>query len=113
MSRVIALDAETTGISHRLGHRVIEIGAVELIDGQLTGCQFKTYLQPQRMVGWGAERVHGVNDAVLVRKPRSSSKVAELLGFLRGSEMTAHNATFDLGFLDNQLHLASIPGTQA
>ncbi|KAG1279653.1 hypothetical protein G6F64_014566 [Rhizopus arrhizus] len=105
MSRIVALDTESTGISHRLGHRVIEIGAVELIDGQLTGRQFHTYLQPQRKVDWGAQRVHGISDAMLVGKPLFSSKAAELLAFLRGSEMVAHNATFDVGFLDNELRL--------
>lgn len=113
MSRIVALDTETTGISHRLGHRVIEIGAVELIDGQLTGRQFHTYLQPQRKVDWGAQRVHGISDAMLVGKPLFSSKAAELLDFLRGSEMVAHNATFDVGFLDNELRLSGIPGTLA
>ena len=113
MSRIVALDTETTGISHRLGHRVIEIGAVELIDGQLTGRQFHTYLQPQRRVDWGAQRVHGISDAMLVGKPLFSSKAAELLDFLRGSEMVAHNATFDVGFLDNELRLSGIPGTLA
>jgi DNA polymerase-3 subunit epsilon len=113
MSRIVALDTETTGISHRLGHRVIEIGAVELIDGQLTGRQFHTYLQPQRRVDWGAQRVHGISDAMLVGKPLFSSKAAELLEFLRGSEMVAHNATFDVGFLDNELRLSGIPGTLA
>ena len=113
MSRIVALDTETTGISHRLGHRVIEIGAVELIDGQLTGRQFHTYLQPQRSVDWGAQRVHGISDAMLVGKPLFSSKAAELLEFLRGSEMVAHNATFDVGFLDNELRLAGMPGSLA
>lgn len=108
MSRIVALDTETTGISHRLGHRVIEIGAVELIDGQLSGRQFHTYLQPQRKVDWGAQRVHGISDAMLVGKPLFASKAAELLEFLRGSEMVAHNATFDVGFLDNELRLAGI-----
>ena len=69
-----------------------------LIDGQLTGRQFHTYLQPQRKVDWGAQRVHGISDAMLVGKPLFSSKAAELLEFLRGSEMVAHNATFDVGF---------------
>lgn len=113
MSRIVALDTETTGISHRLGHRVIEIGAVELIDGQLSGRQFHTYLQPQRRVDWGAQRVHGISDVMLVGKPLFSSKAAELFDFLRGSEMVAHNATFDVGFLDNELRLSGIPGTLA
>lgn len=62
---------------------------------------------------WGAQRVHGISDAMLVGKPLFSSKAAELLEFLRGSEMVAHNATFDVGFLDNELRLSGIPGTLA
>lgn len=108
MTRVIALDTETTGISHRLGHRVIEIGAVELVDGRSTGRQFHTYLQPQRAVDWGAQRVHGITDAMLVGKPLFASVVDELLDFLDGAEIVAHNATFDVGFLDNELRLAGI-----
>ncbi len=105
MTRLVALDTETTGISHRLGHRVIEIGAVELVDGRVTGRQFHTYLQPQRAVDWGAQRVHGISDAMLVGQPLFASKAGELLDFLRGSEVVIHNATFDVGFLDNELRL--------
>ena len=108
MSRVIALDTETTGISHRLGHRVIEIGAVELVDGRSTGRQFHTYLQPQRAVDRGAQRVHGITNAMLVGKPLFANVAGELLDFLSGAEMVAHNATFDVGFLDNELRLAGI-----
>ena len=110
MQRVISLDTETTGISHRLGDRVIEIGAVEVIDGRISGRQFHTYLQPQRSVNWRAQRVHGISDAMLVGKPLFASKATELLDFLGGSEMVAHNASFDVGFLDNELRLAGIPG---
>lgn len=110
MTRLITLDTETTGISHRMGHRVIEIGAVELIDGCITGRQFHTYLQPERAVDWGARRVHGISDAMLVGQPLFASKAAALLDFLGGSEMVAHNASFDVGFLDNELRLAGIPG---
>lgn len=108
--RQVALDTETTGISHRLGDRVIEIGAVELIDGQLTGRQFHTWLQPQRAVDWRATQVHGITDQMLVGRPLFADKAGELLDFLAGSEMIAHNATFDVGFLDNELRIAGIPG---
>lgn len=106
MSRVVALDTETTGMSHRMGDRVIEIGAVEMIDGQLTGRQFHTYLQPGRAVHWAAQRVHGISDAMLVGQPLFAHKAAELLDFIRGSEVVAHNASFDIGFLDNELRLS-------
>ena len=99
MSRIVALDTETTGISHRLGHRVIEIGAVELIDGQLTGRQFHTYLQPQRRVDWGAQRVHGISDAMLVGKPLFSSKAAELLDLRIPSQRGLHGALKDAHLL--------------
>ena len=113
MSRIVALDTETTGISHRLGHRVIEIGAVELVDDRITGRQFHTYLQPQRPVDWGAQRVHGISDAMLVGKPLFAHKAAEFLDFIRGSEVVAHNASFDVGFLDNELRLTGIAATLA
>ncbi len=109
MSRVVALDTETTGISHRLGDRVIEIGAVELVDGQVTGRQFHTCLQPGRAIHWAARRVHGISDAMLVGKPRFADRAGDLLDFLAGAEMVAHNASFDVGFLDNELRLAGHP----
>lgn len=105
MTRIIALDTETTGISHRMGDRVIEIGAVEIIDGHVTGRQFHTYLQPGRAVHWAAQRVHGISDAMLVGQPLFAHKAGELLEFIHGSELVAHNAPFDVGFLDNELRL--------
>ncbi len=108
--RQVALDTETTGLSHRLGDRVIEIGAVELVDGQVTGRQFHTYLQPGCAIHLGARRVHGITDEMLVGKPLFSDKAGDLLGFLADSEMVAHNAAFDVGFLDNELRIAGIPG---
>ena len=113
MNRIVALDTETTGISHRLGHRAIEIGAVELVDGRITGRQFHTYVQPQRAVDRGAQQVHGISDAMLVGKPLFAHKATELLDFLRGSEVVVHNASFDTGFLDNELRLAGITGPLA
>lgn len=110
MSRVIALDTETTGISHRSGHRVIEIGAVELVGSQMTGRQFHTYLQPQRRVDPGALRVHGITDAMLAGKPLFAEKAIEFLDFISGAEVVAHNAPFDVGFLDNELQLAGHSG---
>lgn len=110
LNRLVCLDTETTGISHRLGERVIEIGAVELVNGQLTGRQFHTYLQPNREIHWGAQRVHGISNAMLVGKPLFAHKAGELLEFLTGAEMVAHNATFDVGFLDNELRLIGMGG---
>ena len=70
-------------------------------------------MQPQRAVDWGAQQVHGISDAMLVGKPLFAHKATELLDFLRGSEVVAHNATFDTSFLDNELRLAGIAGTLA
>jgi len=111
MSRTVALDTETTGISHRMGDRVIEIGAVELIDGRLTGREFHTYLQPGRAIHWAAQRVHGISDAMLRGKPVFADRALALLAFLDGAELVAHNATFDVGFLDNELRLSGIQTT--
>lgn len=113
MSRVVLLDTETTGISHRMGDRIIEIGAVEMVDGQLTGREYHTYLQPDRPVHWAARRVHGISDAMLVGKPRFASQAESLLDFVRGSEMVAHNAAFDTGFIDSELRLMGHGSTLA
>ena len=113
MTRIVTLDTETTGISHRMGDRVIEIGAVEVVDGRVTGRQFHTYLQPNRPIHWAAQRVHGISDAMLAGTPRFSHKAAELLDFVRGAEVIAHNATFDTGFLDNELRLSGHATTLA
>lgn len=113
MNRVVTLDTETTGMSHRLGDRVIEIGAVELIDGRITGRQFHTYLQPHRNVHWAAQRVHGISDAMLLGQPTFASKAGELLDFLHGAEVVAHNASFDTGFLNNELHISGHATTLA
>ncbi|WP_132999421.1 DNA polymerase III subunit epsilon [Luteimonas arsenica] len=105
MTRIVTLDTETTGLSARLGHRIIEIGAVEVMDGRITGRQFHTYLQPGRAVDPGARRVHGISDDMLVGKPAFADRAGELLDFVRGSEVVIHNAPFDTGFLDHELHL--------
>lgn len=91
-----------------MGDRVIEIGAVELVDGRITGRQFHTYLQPNRAIHWAAQRVHGISDAMLVGKPLFIDRALALLAFLDGAEVVAHNASFDVGFLDNELRLSGI-----
>lgn len=103
LMRQIILDTETTGIGHEQGHRVIEIGCVELIDRKLTGKHFHTYLNPQRLVDEGAFRVHGISDEFLKDKPLFSDKVSEFLQFVGGSELIIHNAPFDMGFLNSEL----------
>ncbi len=101
--RQVVLDTETTGLEPGEGHRVIEIGALELNDRQLTGRRFHTYLNPERSVEAGALAVHGINDEFLRDKPLFSEIVGELLEFIRGSELVIHNAPFDLGFLNQEI----------
>jgi DNA polymerase-3 subunit epsilon len=101
--RQVVLDTETTGIGHEQGHRVIEIGCVELIDRKLTGKHFHVYLNPQRLVDEGAFRVHGISDEFLQDKPLFAEKVSEFLQFVGGAELIIHNAPFDMGFLNSEL----------
>lgn len=101
--RQIVLDTETTGIGHEHGHRVIEIGCVELVERKLTGKHFHVYLNPQRLVDEGAFRVHGISDDFLKDKPLFSDVVSEFLQFIGGAELIIHNAAFDVGFLNSEL----------
>jgi DNA polymerase-3 subunit epsilon len=101
--RQIILDTETTGIGHEQGHRVIEIGCVELIDRKLTGKHYHVYLNPLREVDEGAFRVHGISSEFLKDKPLFSDIVSEFLQFVGGSELIIHNAAFDVGFLNSEL----------
>lgn len=101
--RQIILDTETTGIGPELGHRVIEIGCVELFDRKLTGRHYHVYLNPQREVDEGAFRVHGISTEFLRDKPLFVDVVAEFLEFVSGAELIIHNAPFDMGFLNSEL----------
>lgn len=110
--RQIVLDTETTGMPVTEGHRIIEIGCVELIDRKLTGREFHYYINPQREVDPGAFAVHGLSTEFLYDKP-TFSKIAEpLLLFLSGTELIIHNAAFDLGFLNHEFNLTN-PGFTA
>jgi len=101
--RQIVLDTETTGLEHREGHRIIEIGCVEMVERRLTGRNFHVFLNPERGVEGDALLVHGITDEFLADKPRFAEVVDELLEFIRGSELIIHNATFDVGFLNAEL----------
>lgn len=101
--RQVILDTETTGIGHEHGHRVIEIGCVELIDRKLTGKHYHVYLNPQREVEEGAFKVHGISTEFLRDKPLFSDVVSEFLQFIGGAELIIHNAPFDVGFLNSEL----------
>ena len=103
MTRQIVLDTETTGLDAAQGHRIIEIGAVEIIDRRLTGNHFHEYLQPDREVDAGAIEVHGITNEFLADKPRFESVAEHFLRFVDGAELVIHNAAFDIGFIDAEL----------
>jgi DNA polymerase-3 subunit epsilon len=100
MLRQIILDTETTGLSPEEGHRIIEVGCLELVNRRLTGNSFHRYVNPQRSIDAGAEQVHGISQTFLIDKPLFSEIVEEWLEFVRGAELIIHNAPFDVGFLN-------------
>ncbi|MEZ5463080.1 DNA polymerase III subunit epsilon [Dokdonella sp.] len=104
--RQVVLDTETTGLEVKKGHRVIEIGCVELLERRPSGRTFHTFLNPDRAIDEGARAVHGIDDAFLHDKPRFRDIANEFLEFVAGAEIIAHNAGFDEGFLDAELRLA-------
>ena len=112
--RQIVLDTETTGLEPADGHRIIEIGCVELVDRRLTGNTYHQYIQPDRQIDAGAIEVHGITNEALADKPRFADIAAEFLEFISGAELVIHNAPFDVGFIDHEFALlAEPPGTVA
>ena len=103
--RQIILDTETTGLETAQGHRVIELGCVELLNRRLTGNHFHYYLAPDRDIDLGAEEVHGITKEFLKDKPKFRDVVDEFMEFARGAEIIIHNAPFDVGFLNYELEL--------
>ena len=101
--RQIVLDTETTGLSVEEGHRVIEIGCLEIRDRRLTGQKFHRYLNPEREIDAGALEVHGISRAQLNDAPRFADIVVDFIEFVRGAELIIHNAPFDVGFIDGEL----------
>lgn len=101
--REVVLDTETTGIEVREGHRIIEIGCVELLDRRLTGRHFHVYINPEREVEDGAFQVHGISDEFLADKPLFADVADEFMDFIRGAQLVIHNAAFDVGFIDAEL----------
>ncbi len=101
--RWIILDTETTGLDPAYGHRVIEIGAIEVVNRTITGRDFHTYLKPDRDSDPGALNVHGLTTEFLSDKPLFEEKIDELLAFIDGAELIIHNAPFDLKFLNAEL----------
>lgn len=103
--RQVVLDTETTGLDPAQGHRIVEVGCVEMVDRRLTGRHFHHYINPGRPVDEGAVEVHGLTDAFLADKPSFAQLADEFLAFVRDAELIIHNAPFDLAFLDAELAL--------
>lgn len=101
--RQVVLDTETTGIDPRQGHRIVEIGCVELVNRRLTGRHYHQYICPDRRVDPEAVAVHGITDEFLMDKPRFNEIVDDFITFVEGAELVIHNAPFDVGFLDAEL----------
>ncbi len=106
--RQVVLDTETTGLSPRDGHKIIEIGCVELINRRLTKNTFHVYINPDREIDAGAIEVHGITNGFLQDKPRFHDIADDYLAFTKGAELIIHNAPFDVGFLNHELAL--LPG---
>ena len=107
MQRQIILDTETTGLDPKSGHRVIEIGCIELVNRKFTGEQYHIYLNPDRDSDEAALAVHGLTSEFLSDKPRFKDIYEEFLKFISGSELLIHNAEFDVNFLDHEIKLLS------
>lgn len=101
--RQIVLDTETTGLEPSQGHKIIEIGCVELVNRRLTGKHYHQYIQPNREIDEGAMAVHGITNEFLQDKPVFADIVHDFLGFIGDSELVIHNAPFDVCFLDSEL----------
>ena len=104
--RLIILDTETTGLEPKQGHRLIEVGALEMVNRRLTGKSFHEYVQPERDVPMEAQAVHGITEEFLADKALFSTIADQFIEFITGAELIIHNAPFDLGFLDNELAIA-------
>ena len=106
--RQIILDTETTGLDPALGHRIIEIAAVEIVNRRFTDKHYHQYLNPEREVDAGAMEVHGITGEFLADKPRFRDVAQEMLEFMEGAELIIHNAPFDVAFLDHELALLEL-----
>ena len=103
--RQIVLDTETTGLEPGDGHRIIEIGCVELVNRKLTGNHYHQYIKPQREIDEGAIEVHGITNEFLADKPLFEDVAEQFLEYIDGAELVIHNAPFDVGFIDHELKL--------
>lgn len=107
--RQIVLDTETTGLATAQGHRIIEIGCIEMVNRRFTGREYHRFLNPEREIDEGAEAVHGMSRADLENQPRFSDIADEFLEFIKDGELVIHNAEFDIGFLEYELDLMKYP----
>lgn len=105
MSRQVFIDTETTGFDYKIGNRIIEFGAVEVIDRRITGNNLHFYCNPNYKVEAGALAIHGLTNEFLADKPLFEDKVDEMIEFLRGAEVIIHNAAFDVPFINWELSL--------
>lgn len=110
MNRQILLDTETTGLDPKSGHRVIEIGCVEIINRKFTGSEFHTYLNPERQIDEEAEKIHGLSFEFLSDKPKFYEVLDKFLEYIKDSELLIHNAPFDIGFINHEIKLHSKKG---
>src|SRR5258706_12025305 len=111
--RQIIIDTETTGLDSKLGHRIIELAALEIMDRRLTGRAVQLRFNPEREIDVGATEVHGLTWEDLRDKPRFSEVAGEFVDFARGAEWIIHNAPFDVGFLDAELARADLDECRA
>lgn len=110
MNRQILLDTETTGLDPKSGHRVIEIGCVEIVNRKYTGSEFHTYLNPEREIDEDAEKIHGLSFEFLSDKPKFYEVLEEFLDYIKDSELLIHNAPFDIGFINHEIKLHNKKG---
>ena len=107
MERLIVIDTETIGIRPEEGHRIIEVGAVQILNREITNTEFHKYVQPNKPVG-DSVNIHGITDKFLINKPQFDKISNDLLSFIKGATLIIHNAPFDLGFLNNELKINGI-----
>ena len=113
-NRIVVLDTETTGLNPQEGHRIIEIGCVELVKRRLTGKRFHVYINPDRIIDEGAIAVHGITNQFLDDKPYFEQIVEDFIAFIKGAELVIHNAPFDVGFINHEFsRLKNKAGTVA
>lgn len=108
--RQIVLDTETTGLDPTEGHRIIEIGCVEVMNRRLTGNTYHQYINPDREIDTGAIEVHGITNEMVADKPRFGDVVQDFIDFVKDAELVIHNAAFDVGFINHELKLIKVAG---